>query len=204
MRDAVVQVMAEEPEDQLVSDAQDGSPGAFSELTERHYRDLLRLLSSYDYELAQDATQESFLRAWQQIGQLNDQGAFRGWLYRIGRNTLADLQRRRMRRRQRFIPIARLKEPTGYPSWIAGRPALEDPLLDNQIVQHVLAGLRRRDREILLLRHVAGFSVREIATAQAVTEEAARRRINRAEQRFREHYLEYAGGNEAEQRAAAL
>src|SRR5512135_437678 len=81
-----------------VSVAGDGA--AFSAQAERHRRELhvhcYRMLASFDE--AEDAVQETLLRAWRGREQFDGRSLFRAWLYRIATNVCLDLLRRRSRR----------------------------------------------------------------------------------------------------------
>jgi RNA polymerase sigma-70 factor, ECF subfamily len=82
-------------EETLVKTASDGSLDAFNQLVLRYqdmaYNHALTLLG--DPVLAEDATQESFIKAFQNIGSFRG-GSFRSWLLRIVTNSVYDLLRR--------------------------------------------------------------------------------------------------------------
>ena len=73
---------------------------AFAALTERHRRELhvhcYRMLASFDE--AQDAVQETFLKAWRGRSGFDGGPQFRAWLYRIATNVCLDMLRRNSRR----------------------------------------------------------------------------------------------------------
>ena len=73
---------------------------AFAELTQRHRRELhvhcYRMLASFDE--AEDAVQETFLRAWRGRDSFDGSTMFRAWLYRIATNVCLDMIRSRSRR----------------------------------------------------------------------------------------------------------
>ena len=73
---------------------------AFEALVQRHRRELhvhcYRMLASFDE--AEDAVQETFLRAWRGRESFDGSALFRAWLYRIATNVCLDMARRRSRR----------------------------------------------------------------------------------------------------------
>src|SRR2546427_212414 len=77
-----------------------GEQSAFAALTERSRRELhvhcYRMLASFDE--AEDAVQETFLRAWRGRESFDGSALFRAWLYRIATNVCLDMARRRSRR----------------------------------------------------------------------------------------------------------
>ena len=94
----------------------------FADLTSRHRRELhvhcYRMLSSFDD--AEDAVQETFLRAWRSRDRLEGEVQYRPWLYRIATNVCLDLLRARGRRAVHVRSFAEVPWLQPYP----------DPLLD--------------------------------------------------------------------------
>ena len=77
-----------------------GDESAFADLAQRHRRELhvhcYRMLASFDD--AEDAVQETFLRAWRSRDTFEGGSLFRAWLYRIATNVCLDVIRRKSRR----------------------------------------------------------------------------------------------------------
>ena len=97
----------------------------------------------------------------------------RVWIFRIARNLAIDHQRRH---------YVRLETPAG-PRTDVGRPAGQDTSL---AVNEALAALDPLDRDVFLMREVAGLSYAEVATACDLTVAAVRSRIHRARLELRE------------------
>jgi RNA polymerase sigma-70 factor (ECF subfamily) len=84
----------------IVARARLGDADAFRALVERHSRPLFRLAfrMTGNQQDAEDVVQESFLRAWRQLGRFDERASFGTWLYRIATNCSLDLMRGRKRR----------------------------------------------------------------------------------------------------------
>ncbi|HZU11865.1 MAG TPA: sigma-70 family RNA polymerase sigma factor [Chloroflexota bacterium] len=134
------------------------------------YNFLLALVR--DGDLAADCTQDTFLRAYENLGK--GKPVTTSWLYTVARNRAMDEFRRRRR-----------LEPT-------------DEALEHQFVEHhadetfavqaTLDQLAPHDREVLYLVDVAGFKTDEIAAMLGLQAAAVRQRLSRARERFRAVY----------------
>jgi RNA polymerase sigma-70 factor (ECF subfamily) len=132
------------------------------------YRFLCRL--TRDRAAAEDLTQDLFVRA---LGAAYQAGEHeRAWVFQIARNLARDHARRMVHRR----PSAALAdEPSAF---LDRASALA--------VQDAIARLPDLDREMFLLREVAGLTYDEIAIACDVTSDAVRNRLHRARLSLRE------------------
>jgi RNA polymerase sigma-70 factor, ECF subfamily len=165
---------------------------------ERLYLDLVARYQSailnYVYRLvgdadqAEDLTQETFLKAFRALDQL-ESGADadvrrRAWLYRIAHNTATDYLRRRARLSWLSLDAARGRG--------GGDPA--PPLVAREPVQRALAALPAEHRAILHLFAQDGLSAAEVAAVLGISEAAARKRRQRAREAFESAY--HAAGGE--------
>jgi len=155
---------------------------------------------------AEDMTQETFARAWRARGELTDPAAARPWLYRIATNACLDTLRRHKRERRLWgdtAPMADGAEP--------GPPDLEidwlEPMPHSDMADVAVAGanpqgiyeqaeslrlaflacvqlLSARQRAIFLLREVLGWSAAEVASAFAMSPQAANSQLQRARRTF--------------------
>src|SRR5256885_6797904 len=86
--------------DEVVAAARARDESAFTALVQRHQGELrvhcYRMLGSLDE--AEDLTQETFLRAWKNLGGFEGRSTFRAWLYRIATNVCLDTLEGRARR----------------------------------------------------------------------------------------------------------
>ena len=123
-------------------------------------------------ETARDLTQDVFVRVSRSVIPAAPEGAIRGWLFQIARNLALDHHRSSQRR-----PHA---EPL---TDISTRPASQDTSAQ---VNEALAALADVDRDVFLMREVAGLGYDEIAAACGLTPDAVRSRIHRTRLQLRE------------------
>jgi RNA polymerase sigma-70 factor (ECF subfamily) len=135
-----------------------------------------------DHHDAEDATERTFLAAMSAIGRFRDEGAtFRAWLFRIARNSVANVRRSRARRRTEPLPPdLEGHAPDADPAGVVARA---DDL------RRVLAAMRElpdERRQVIVLRFVDGLSSREIGTVLDRSEGAVRVLLHRALRELRE------------------
>ncbi|WP_205697506.1 sigma-70 family RNA polymerase sigma factor [Conexibacter sp. SYSU D00693] len=123
-----------------------------------------------DRDLAEDLCQEVLLRAWRRAPADAAPEVLQAWLHRTATNVALDELRRHARRGGVHLEL---------PEALA---APESP--DAGAAREALAQLSPHERLLLLLRFEAGLSLREVAAVLAISEEAARKRVSRARQRF--------------------
>src|ERR1043166_1321964 len=100
----------------IVAKARSGDSDAYRVLVERHSRALFRLAfrMTGNESDAEDVVQESFLRAYRQLGKFDERASFGTWLYRIAANCSLDLVRSKKRRSEQTAPAdPGMDDPTG-------------------------------------------------------------------------------------------
>lgn len=152
-------------EDGLFADrlarARCGDPRAFDELVRWLERPLLGFLAARGAEDPDGTANEVLVRVFRGVGGFEGgQAQFRSWVFRIARNALVDEYRRR-RSRPPTVPT----EPEVLSNAVMTDDDL-DRIGERERVEAMLRCLTDQQREVLLLRVVAGLSVEE--TAQAV------------------------------------
>lgn len=152
----------------LIESAQSGDVGAISELYDRYASMILRYLvvRVYEHELAQDLTQEVFIRIIKGIGQFTyrDEKSFLGWLYTIAGNVLNSYHRRK---RVLATPLDQQVEVVDVRRSDDVRMAF-----DRIVLQQAIEQLTDDQQQVLMLRFFADMTNSEIATALNRTEGA--------------------------------
>ncbi len=126
--------------------------------------------------------QETLIRAWKGLPRFEGRGSLRGWLYRIATNASLDVIHRQPRQ---VVPID-LDETTPVGDWHAPatESAMEERYLTREDVERALIVsirlLPARQRAVLMLREVLGFSAREAADALDTTVPAVNSALQRA------------------------
>jgi RNA polymerase sigma-70 factor (ECF subfamily) len=161
----------------LVESHRAGDVDAFPEIVRMYadvlMRDAVRRLG--DPAAAEDAVQETMMRAYGAIGRFNGDFRLGAWLHRILANVCIDEQRRRTRLASAADRLSAVIDITS--------PGADDIVVNEfsaRRVRHALDELPPTYREALVLREVDELPYRAIAESAGVTEENARARVHRA------------------------
>jgi len=130
----------------------DGHPEDFRLLVKRYQRPLYAYLANRmgDHHEAEEATQESFVRAFQSLKRLHKPESFCSWLLGIARRVTQEQFRRRQRSRwEQEAAEAILDDATEHP--------------DDYPLEEAIAALPETYRQVILLRYYEGLSCQEAA-----------------------------------------
>jgi RNA polymerase sigma-70 factor (TIGR02960 family) len=203
--------------EEIAAAAVAGEESAFAALTERHRRELhvhcYRMLASFDE--AEDAVQETFLRAWRGRDGFDGSSLFRAWLYRIATNVCLDLLRRSSRQLTTLHSFAEVPWLQPYPDRLLDEVAPSDDQPDAVVVERetielaflaAMQVLPARQRAALIVRDVLGWPASETAALLETSVAAANSALQRARATMQEHLparrAEWsAGAPSAEERA---
>ena len=156
----------------LAAQAAEGSQRAFRELLERYERPVFSLVYRMvrDRALAEDLTQEAFIRAFNAIGGYNPSYKFSSWIFKIAHNLTIDHLRRK---RIDTISLDGSPDALTAEEQARTRPIVESPderpdaYVENlelgSEIEAAIGRLRPHYRTVTLLRHVEGYSYNEIA-----------------------------------------
>ncbi|MGE0708554.1 MAG: RNA polymerase sigma factor [Planctomycetota bacterium] len=131
-------------------------------------------------ELAEEATQEAFVRALRALPRLRERERLTSWMLTIAANTTRELGRKRQR-------SGSLEwEPEAIEAEVDDRLVVRQKALDL-----ALAGLEQDERELFLLHTVEGVKLRELAEEHQVSVPAMKSRVHRIRSKVRVLALEH-------------
>ncbi|MFF2073488.1 RNA polymerase subunit sigma-70 [Kitasatospora sp. NPDC058162] len=197
-------------DESLVDAVRASDQGAFSRLAEPYRHELqvhcYRMLGSV--EDAEDAVQETYLRAWARLDSFAGRAPFRAWLYGIATHACLDALRRR-RARVWSTDVSGPADPRGapappldvpwlqpYPDRLLAAPAPPDAepeavvTAKETIELAFLAAIQRlpaRQRAVLILRDVLDWSAKSTAASMGMTQAAVNSALQRAHATLAEH-----------------
>lgn len=167
----------------LVQKAAQGNRKAFRELFNRYFQAVYNfaLTLASDPALAEDITQETFIRAHKNLHRLGPPWNFHAWVFRLARNYFID----QIRKDKNLLP---LEEDAQVISPSPG-PEREKMTQDAATRVHSTLGkLSVRQREILVLRELQGFSYAEIGEILELSSSNVKVSLHRARAAFAETY----------------
>jgi RNA polymerase sigma-70 factor, ECF subfamily len=179
-------------ERQLVRRAQKGDKEAFEVLVRRHQHRVFAVARGIlkRQEDVEDIAQQVFVKAYFSLKRFDQRAAFSTWLYKITVNECWDLLRKRKARP--LIYEADFSEEQSRQFGASEQRADSGPdtserMAMRQRLDNMLAQLDDRDRAMLILKEVEGFSVEEIADSFGLNANTVKVRLFRARRRVVEY-----------------
>jgi RNA polymerase sigma-70 factor (ECF subfamily) len=188
-----------------------GNEAAFQSLIQRYHGPMFRLAMNYvgDRGAAEDVVQESWLTCLRSLDRFEGRSSLKTWLFGI----LVNVARSRRRKESRILPFASIfrrddsdsRRPTVDGSrfgsdgmWSDGPNSWdnvpESRVLGAETLQHVrsaIDALPPKQREVILLRDVAGFDAAEVSSLLGISASNERVRLHRARATVRQKLEEY-------------
>lgn len=151
---------------------------AFAAIVQRHlglvYSAALRQVRSP--ELAEEVSQSVFVDLARNAVRLRRDTILTAWLYQVTRRTAIDVIRREVSRQLREQVASEMNAMNANTDWTQIEPLLDEAMLE----------LEETDRKAVLLRYFENKSLKEVGSMLGTTDEAARKRVNRAVDCLRE------------------
>lgn len=177
-----------DPQPSWIRAAQQGDPQAFTSLVETYQRPVYNLCYRMlgNAEDAEDAAQETFLRAYKSLGSYDNNRSLSTWLLSIAAHYCIDQIRRRR------LPLVSIED--------LPMPDLPDKGLDVETklgnkeersrIRGLLEALEPTDRALVVMYYWYDFSYQEIGQSLKLTESAVKSRLHRARRAMAQRWLE--------------
>ena len=166
----------------LIVEAQSGNRNAYGELVRHHHPGVINVIYRMcgDVELAEDAAQDAFIRAWLHLPTFRPGTSLRNWLYRIAVNAALDVLRRNTKIADTDLETLSMPDPQAGP---------EAALLQKErimAVQQAILALTEASRSVLVLREYGGLSYHEIAATLDIPLGTVMSRLNYARSQLKQ------------------
>src|SRR6516162_5864975 len=177
-----------EEDRELVRRAQKDDKQAFEELIRRHQNRVFAVAGGIlrRREDVEDISQQVFVKAYFSLKKFDQRAAFSTWLYKITVNECWDLLRKKKVRPLVYeadLSEEQAKQIISSAEKSKDEPDISERLEARQRVERLLDGLDERDRLMLILKEVEGFSIEEIAEVLDLNPNTVKVRLFRARRR---------------------
>lgn len=172
----------------LIQRVLQGDQDAFSLLVKKYQKGAHALAwrKIGDFHIAQEITQDAFLKAYQKLGTLKNHNAFVGWLYVIVARLCLDWLRKNR------IPIESLDtidssevNKGSYSQYVAEKQATEANEARREVVKKLLQKLPESERTVMTLHYLGEMTVKAISEFLGVSPNTVKSRLRRARNRLR-------------------
>ena len=173
---------------ELIHRVLDGDDTAFTELVEKYQKPVHALVwrKIGDFHIAEEITQDTFLKAYQGLATLKKPQSFASWLYVIAANHCSTWLRKKRLQMQSLEETnsARLEKVT-YSGYIIDENERTMVEAQREVVKKLLAKLQESERTVITLHYFGEMSSAEIGAFLGVSANTVRSRLRRAQQRLR-------------------
>ena len=173
---------------ELIQRVLDGDDTAFSALVKKHQKPVHALAwrKTGDFHVAEEITQDTFLKAYQNLSTLKEPQKFASWLYVIAANYC------KMWRRKRHLSTQSLEdtdnaelEKTAYSGYVIAENEQVAVETQREVVKQLLAKLQESDRTVITLYYLGEMTYEEISEFLGVSVASIKNRLYRARRRLK-------------------
>ncbi len=173
---------------ELIQRTLDGDQNAFTILVEKYQKGVHALAwrKIGDFHIAQEITQDAFLRAYKRLRTLKDYSSFIGWVYVIASNLCTEWHRKKK------YPIQSLEttdvaeiDQVSHSQYIAEKRDTETVEIHREVVQNLLKKLPESERTVVSLHYLGEMTCETISKMLGVSPNTIKSRLNRARNRLK-------------------
>lgn len=173
--------------DEMIMEAvKNGDLQQASLLFERYQKPVFNFLArmAMDRDIAEDLTQNVFLRMIKYRNSYREGNKFQSWIYQVARNVFSDHYQKEKNKRSDFVDVERLS------GQIANSQEEQEQLEREKLLHQSMAKLNDEQRELLILTRFQQLKYEEVANIMDMTVGNVKVKVHRAIQKLREHYFE--------------
>ena len=174
---------------ELIHRILDGDDSAFSELVKKYQKPVHALVwrKIGDFHIAEEITQDTFLKAYQRLGTLKQPQRFTGWLYVIAANNCKMWLRKKRLQTQPLEETDRTElEKATYSQYVVEEKERTIGEAKREVVKQLLATLQESDRTVITLHYFSDMSAADIGAFLGVSVNTIKSRLRRAQQRLKQ------------------
>ncbi len=173
---------------ELIQRTLDGDQTAFTELVEKYQKGIHALAwrKIGDFHIAQEITQDAFLRAYERLRTLKDHNLFPGWIYVIASNLCTDWYRKKR------LPIQSIEttditeiDQVSHSQYMVEKRDIETTETLREVVQKLLQKLPESERTVMTLHYLGEMTCETISKMIGVSLNTVKSRLNRARNRLK-------------------
>ena len=173
---------------ELIRRVLQGDQDAFSPLVTKYQKRVHALVwrKIGDFHIAQEVTQDAFLRAYQKLGTLKNHTQFPGWLYVIAANLCSDWFRKNPPPEQ-SLEVTDMSEvnEVSYSRYVAEKQAAEADETRREVVKKLLQKLPESERTVMTLYYLGEMTIKAISEFLGVSPNTIKSRLSRARDRLK-------------------
>ena len=140
-----------------------------------------------DFHIAQEITQDTFLKAYQNLGDLKNYNSFAGWLYVIAARLCYDWRQRNAMPLESMDNIDTSEvERVSYSRYVADKQATEADETRREVVKKLLQKLPESERTVITLFYLGEMTINAISEFLGVSPNTIKSRLSRARNRLKE------------------
>ena len=173
---------------ELIHRVLDGDDNAFETLVKKYRKPVHALVwrKIGDFHIAEEITQDTFLKAYQELAKLKKPQSFASWLYVIAANQCSSWLRKKRLRTQPIEETSSVQlEKATYSGYIIEENEQTAVEAQREVVKNLLAKLQESDRTVITLHYFGDMSAAEIGSFLGVSVNTIKSRLRRAQQRLK-------------------
>lgn len=177
----------EQNDAQLIQRILQGDSDAFTPLVKKYQKGVHTLVwrKIGDFHIAQEITQDTFLKAYQKLGTLKNPNQFPGWLYVIAANLANDyLRKNRLPMESLDADNTNEVDKVSYSKYQADKQAEEADENRREIVKKLLRKLPESERTVMMMHYLGEMTIKSISEFLGVSQNTIKSRLSRARNRL--------------------